>query len=307
MKRLKILITGASGFLGKELCALLRMEKVNFETTDKLGEVDYLGDLSNEEFVNSLPDFDVIINCAAVQYVTKELPFFYRSRYFKKNNIVAMSNLYKKFGQSLSQFIHIGTSMQYLQMGAESYEIESRMKPQGVYSASKLEQHKILANFNCTKSVILPCIIGGKGREGLFIGFVSSIKKYGLAIIPGKGNHPINMVHVKDVSSLIKLVLDNKLAGHFNAASLKPLSINEWVATIGRHTGQKTRNIYIPIWSVRLIAFLSFYRLLAKEQVLMLTYPHVLDIGKTISLGWAPKYDGAEIINDLIQPLLLNK
>lgn len=194
--------------------------------------------------------------------------------------------------------------MQYRQTGAESYGIEAQMKAQGVYSASKLEQQAILANFNCTKSIILPCIIGGKGREGLFVGFVNSIKKYGLAIIPGGGDHPINMVHVKDVSSLIKLVLDKKLAGRFNAGSLKPLSINEWVATIGRDGGRRTRNIYIPIWAVKMMALLSLYRLLAKEQVLMLTYPHVLDISNSLVAGWTPKYDGAEIINDLIQPLL---
>ena len=47
----KILITGANGFVGKELTALLKSEDYFVLTTDLKGEVDLIGDLSDSSFV----------------------------------------------------------------------------------------------------------------------------------------------------------------------------------------------------------------------------------------------------------------
>lgn len=75
MKR--ILITGSNGFLARAVISLLRNNKeYEIITTDIIGNVDYLGDLSDNNFVNRLPDVDIVVHCAAVQYVNDNIPFF---------------------------------------------------------------------------------------------------------------------------------------------------------------------------------------------------------------------------------------
>ena len=76
MKR--ILITGASGLVGSTLKRLLLDTKFEIFTTDLIGDVNFRGDLKYSDFVNSLPEVDCIINCAAVQYLTPNIPFLKR-------------------------------------------------------------------------------------------------------------------------------------------------------------------------------------------------------------------------------------
>ena len=73
---MKVLILGANGFLGKECVKLLNKEGYDVLTCDRYGDVDYKGSLCDKYFVNSLPLTEAVINCAAVQYVTKSLPIF---------------------------------------------------------------------------------------------------------------------------------------------------------------------------------------------------------------------------------------
>ena len=73
---MRILILGANGFLGAACCTQFSSAGYQVVRSDKIGPVDFLGDLSDLNFVGSLPDADVVVNCAAVQYVTKNLPIF---------------------------------------------------------------------------------------------------------------------------------------------------------------------------------------------------------------------------------------
>ena len=80
-----VLVTGANGLVGQNLTKLLKKNGFDVKTTDLVGSVDYLGDLINPIFVKDLPTVDVVINCAAVQYVSQNIPIFYRANYFYKN------------------------------------------------------------------------------------------------------------------------------------------------------------------------------------------------------------------------------
>jgi hypothetical protein len=53
--------------------------------------------------------------------------------------------------------------------------------------------------------------------------------------------------------------------------------------------------VHLPLTPLRGLAALSGWRLLAREQVLMLTWPHVLDIERSLALGWQPRHDNALI------------
>jgi nucleoside-diphosphate-sugar epimerase len=72
---MKILLTGAAGFLGQRTRSLLEQRGHVVMATDRVGNFPSTGDLAQSAFTESLPDADVVIHAAAVQYVSNDLPF----------------------------------------------------------------------------------------------------------------------------------------------------------------------------------------------------------------------------------------
>ena len=296
---MQVLITGAAGFLGSECVKQFKSNGYEVITTDKSGQVDLIGDLSDETFTATLPDVDVVVNCAAVQYVTKGLPFFFRKQFFKKNNTDAAKNLSERYKNTPAHVIHVGTSMMYKQTGQDHYDIHSEMGGSGVYSLSKL-QAQIFIDQIPNAATVIPCIIGGEGREGLFRGFVTLMKKFGIVVFPGHGDHKIHMVHVIDVASLIVQIATVHASGFYNAAAPKPLSIRQWIDEIKDELSIKqVIPIAIPLLPVKCLSRFLGYRLLASEQLLMLEWPHVLTIEESLAIGWQPQFSNAKIARDI--------
>ncbi|WP_179404323.1 NAD-dependent epimerase/dehydratase family protein [Burkholderia guangdongensis] len=296
---MKVLVTGAAGFLGKECVKQLKGAGYDVVTTDKVGSVDVLGDLSDSKFVSSLPDVDAVVNCAAVQYVTKGVPLFMRKPFFYRNNVQAASNLYERYHANGAHFVHVGTSMMYRQTGQPIYSIGDQMGGEGVYSWSKT-QAQIYIDKIPGAATVIPCIIGGEGREGLFRGFVSMMKRYGMVIFPGTGSHKVHMVHVVDVASLIVRIIETRASGFYNAAAPDPLSIREWIDEIADELAiRKVRKVSLPLLPIHLLSQALGYRLLAREQLMMLRLQHVLSIDGSLAIGWKPKFSNARIARDI--------
>jgi nucleoside-diphosphate-sugar epimerase len=304
---MKVLVLGASGFLGKSCVQLFRSHNYKVITSDKVGEVDIIGDLSDPEFSASLPDADIIVNCAAVQYVSADIPILFRKNYFYKNNVLTAKNLYNRYKDSSSRFIHIGTSMMYHQNGSNIYTSKSTMRGEGVYSCSKIDAQAFINKLSNVATVI-PCIIGGEGRGGLFTNFIRMIQKYCMVFFPGAGKHQISMVHVDDVASLVLVLSKKSVPGFYNAAAPEPLSISEWIDEIALELEIKSsliRKVSLPLLPIKLLATISGYRLLASEQLLMLKMPHVLSIQDSIELGWTPSFNNAQIVRDIARHISL--
>lgn len=295
---MRVLITGAAGFLGKECVRQFRERGDEVVTTDRTGAVDHCGDLADGGFTATLPDVDAVVNCAAVQYVTPDLPLFFREAFFQKNNVLSARNLCARYGDGATHFIQVGTSMMYRQVGHDAYGIDSAMAGEGVYSRSKMAAQAFVDQVPGAATVI-PCIIGGEGREGLFRGFVR-MAKHGFVAFPGRGEHKIHMVHVVDVASLILRIAEIRASGLYNAAAPEPLSIRQWVDEIGDTLGiGRVVKLSIPLLPVKWLSMLFGYRLLAREQLLMLELPHVLETGESLAIGWQPVFLNARIVRDI--------
>ncbi len=292
----RLLITGAMGFLGKQCAIKFQSEGYEVITTDKVPGAQLLGDLTNPQFVKSLPAVDTVVNCAAVQYVTQNKPFL-RKNFFYKNNVISAKLLSEKY-KEISHFVHVGTSMMY-QSGKDDLTETSTLAGNGIYSESKREAQKYVCSIK-NSATIIPCIIGGVGREGLFRPFVKMIKSSPFVFIPGDGTKPIHMVHVEDVSNLISLIVSSKLTGLYNAASPDPITIRDWIQVIaGKIARPKPKVISIPISLVSSAANITAYRILAREQVLMLNERHVLNIDKSLGIGWKPKYSNFDVVEHM--------
>jgi nucleoside-diphosphate-sugar epimerase len=295
---MRVLITGAAGFLGKECVRQFREHAHEVITTDRIGSVDLRGDLADAGFTAALPDVDAVVNCAAVQYVSADMPFFFRQNYFDRNNVLAAKLLCARYRDGATHFIHVGTSMMYRQVGSDSYGIESPMGGEGVYSRSKMSAQAFVNQLSGSATVI-PCIIGGEGREGLFRGFVR-MAKHGFVAFPGRGEHKIHMVHVVDVASLILRIAEIRASGFYNAAAPEPLSIRQWVDEIGDALGiRQIIKLPIPLLPVKWLSWLFRYRILAREQLMMLELPHVLSIRESLAIGWQPVFSNARIVRDI--------
>lgn len=296
-----VLVTGAAGFLGPRCVAALRHRGWQVTTTDRVGAVDHAGDLADAAFTRTLPEVQAVVHAAAVQYVTPRLPLLRRHAFFERNNVVATRRLAERYGAVPGlHFVNIGTSMMYRQCGAQRYAPGSPMQGQGVYSRSKLDAQRLVEQAFAHWATVVPCIIGGPGREGLFRAFVQSIRRHGRVFFPGRGAHPTAMVHVDDVAELVALVVERGARGLFNAAAPEPLSIAEWARLIADELGLPApRPLRLPLQPIKLLAGVSGWRLLAREQMLMLEQPHVLDIEDSLALGWQPRHDNSRIVRDI--------
>ncbi len=297
---MKILLTGAAGFLGRACLARLQAGGHEVVTTDRAGPVALQGDLANVAFTARLPDCDAVVHAAAVQYVSADLPWLARQAYFAHNNVQATRQLCTRYAGQDTHFVLVGTSMMYRQCGQAVYGTRSVMAGEGVYSLSKLAAQAHVDRLPNPHATVIPCIIGGPGREGLFRGFVRLMTRHGAVVFPGRGEHPVHMVHVEDVATLIDCVLARRAQGLFNAAGPQPLSIQGWVTEIEQVLGlPPVRRIRLPLAPVHALAACSGYRLLAREQLLMLAQPHVLDVSESLALGWQPAHSNARIVRDI--------
>lgn len=293
---MRVLLTGGAGFLGRACKVDLQARGFEVITTDLRVGADLQGDLALDAFAAALPEVDAVVHAAAVQYVSPDLPWLDRARYFRRNNVDATAGLCTRYAGKAVHFVNVGTSMMYRQGGEGPITVSSPMAPQGVYSHSKLMAQELVTRHFSQSSTVVPCIIGGPGRGGLFKGFVRSIQRRGRVLLAGPCDHRTHMVHVSDVAALIGQVVEQRVPGFFNAGAPEPLSIRQWVDVIASELGvARPRTIELPLGPVTWAAYLSGYRLLAREQVLMLRYPHQLDISGSLGIGWQPRYNNAEI------------
>ena len=298
---MKILITGANGFLGRACEGALRARGHDIHTTDRQGSCDFIGDLAQASFARSLPTVDAVLHAAAVQYVTQELPLLGRKAWFEHNNVEATRQLCIRYRQEPNTYIsYIGTSMMYRQKTSGSLSTQDGFSANGVYSDSKLRAFALVKALPNPQSTIIPCIIGGVGREGLFRQFVSMLSGWGWAAFPGTGRHATHMVHVKDAADLAALVIEQRRQGLFNAASPEPLTLNQWVEQTAQALAIRSpRTLHVPLAPITWLSRMTGYRLLAEEQLAMLKAPHVLDISDSLALGWQPQYSNAKIIAEI--------
>jgi nucleoside-diphosphate-sugar epimerase len=298
-----ILVTGASGFLGTHCVSDLARRGHRVLTTDRRGPAAFLGDLGDPAFTAGLPDVDTVVHAAAVQYVSPDLPIWNRGRWFHRNNVVATRNLVERYRATRAHFIFVSTSMIYADHEGMC-EAASPRGSQGTYSASKLAAEAYVTGACALSATVVPCIIAGEGRGGLFVPFVRSMRKLGVALVPGQGRNKVHLVHVEDVASLITLIAERRATGAYNAGGKEPVSIQEWIDEIEVALGlPPVRRLIIPLALVRRVSASLGYIPLAREQLSMLHRDHVLGIASSSALGWAPKWTNREIVQDTARSL----
>ncbi|RLA60969.1 MAG: hypothetical protein DRQ88_09785 [Epsilonproteobacteria bacterium] len=254
---MKILVTGATGFVGSHLCnlltevghevfALARSEK-KFEQLKIKGNM-ILGNLEDFCWLDGLPeDLDAVVHTAGIVH-SFNIPEFYRVNGRACRNLVAkLGAKYKKL-----RFIHISSMAA---VGPSEQEMEKTEEdapsPVSHYGRSKLEGEMALQKLGpdtWEKVYIRPPMVMGPG-DPAFLDIFKMVKS-GIVVSAGK-NKKISFISVHDLIQVIKKSLEKeniKVEGDiYHPACPDHLTFEELIQEIASIMNKKrVFNIEVP-------------------------------------------------------------
>ena len=146
---MKVLVTGANGMLGQDLCPILEdngyfVIETDIETLD-ITNIDEIEKVLKSE----MPD--IVIHCAAYTNVDKAEEELEKARLINSKGTENISKICSKFGITL---VYISTDYVFDGEKSEPYITQDKPNPINNYGLTKLEGEEAVKNF-CTKYYIV--------------------------------------------------------------------------------------------------------------------------------------------------------
>jgi len=238
---MKILVTGSTGFLGKEVCAMLKLENNNIYKISSKKKRGYVHcNLKNHKKIKKILKKirpDIIINMAAtINFKKKDMEEFKLN--FNLPEILANYCLkYKKF------LVHVSTI--YVHGQKKKYSIKSKFDHSSTYGYSKLKGDMKILKSNCNHSIIrFPGIFGKDGPDHLYINkvFKELSNKKKIIALDDHGNQKRNYIFVKDAAKFVNDCVKKKLKGLFYVGG-ETLSVKTMLNNIKKNYNFKIINL----------------------------------------------------------------
>ena len=253
----KLLFTGASGFLGKNVKPFL--EKIYEVTTVGLTDIDDIKINLAKEIPILNSTYDVVLHAAGKAHVIpkKETD----KKLFYDVNLQGTKNLctsLEKANTIPRALIFISTVAVYGCDFGENITENHPVNGYTPYAISKLMAEEYLQDWcgknNVILSIIRPSLIAGPNAPGNLGAMVDGIKtgKY-LSIAGGKAKKSVLMV--QDIANLIPLLVEK--GGIYNVCDSNQPSFRQLEWIICRQLGKKRLPVSIPLGIARLMALVG--------------------------------------------------
>lgn len=227
-----ILITGATGFVGRNLIKKLsKNEKVRCLVRKNI----YLGE--NIEIVNgnltntktledATRDISIVIHLASIIKSNKK-------KEFEKINVEGTKNLIKVcIKNKVKKFIFVS-----------SYDIVTNT----LYGQSKALAEHSVKNSGLNYLIFRPTVIYGPDNKKDIDKLINLIKNYPLIPIPGKGEIKLQPLFIEDfINIILQGIKSKKRNKEYFVAGPEPISFNEIIDTISKTLSKKVYKIHIP-------------------------------------------------------------
>jgi uncharacterized protein YbjT (DUF2867 family) len=144
-------------------------------------------------------------------------------------------------------------------------------------------------------TIVRPTMIYGRPGDRNLARLLAFVRRSPVVPLPGGGNRLIQPVHVDDLAEFIGTALeaDSAVGRAYDVAGPEPLTLRQIVEAAGQAVGRRPRLVPFPLGPA-IAAVRAYERLAPKprlkvEQVLRLDEDKAFDIGDAKSLGYAPR------------------
>ena len=251
---MNILVTGATGFIGKNLvrCLVKNNPKIRclIRKTSKEVDIDYLkkikvqlfyGDITKKETLNGCFDnIDVVYHLAGMlgDFNTAKEDYY-------KIHVLGTKNLLKLCKKQ--KFIYC-SSAGVLGPVTNGDELR-KLNPTNVYEKTKAEAEKLVRKYE-NYVILRPEFVYGP-YDSHVLNLFKAINKKKFFII-GDGNSMLHPTYVDDLIYCLSRCLDKKIKNEiFTVAGEKPVSVKEFTKLVADQLNVKINKIKIPLYFVR--------------------------------------------------------
>jgi nucleoside-diphosphate-sugar epimerase len=300
---MKILVTGANGFVGRALCEYLSQAEV--EVIAAARSKDNLPDGINESLIagsidggmdwsSCLQNVEVVIHLAARVHVMREMSVEPLAE-FRKINVDGTLNLARQAAHvGVKRFIYLSSikvNGEVTEVGQPFTEADTP-HPIDAYGISKHEAEiglmKIAQESKMEFVIIRPPLVYGKGVKANFASLLNTIKRK-IPLPLGAIQNKRSFVYLGNLVSLISLCIKHLAAANqvFMVSDGQDLSTTELLQFSANAIGVKSRLIPVPQSWIVVMA-----KLLGKIEIAQRLCDNLqVDISKAKKLlGWVPPF-----------------
>jgi len=300
---MNILITGATGFIGKHLLKALIAnghqirclvrKPGNFEQIFYNDNIDlFKGDVTKPETLKGVgKNMDIVYHLAAAGHVAAVSEQAQKA--FFDLNVQGTKNLIEACGRNnVKRFFHFSSTAAMGLITLPTIDERVECKPETPYQKSKYQSEMIAFKKGKEQGievvVIRPCMVFGPGGEGEFLKFCHLINK---GIFPkiGLGQNLTPIVHVEDVVQAAVNALEKATPGEvYLIASETSPKLSEIQKMICEALNINRIYFYVPLW-IAYLAGLFFEKIsilngkppiVSRRNIISTSVDRIFDISK---------------------------
>jgi len=307
----KVLITGASGFLGFHIInAAIENNLEVYAAVRNNSDVKHLQDLpiqlirlnfANQQGLDTIfleHDFDYVIHAAGTTKANSQEAYNLVNDTYTQNLALAAAN--SKYPVKRFVFISSLAAIGPLKTDAGKITEDNAPHPVTGYGKSKLSAEKNLGELTIPITILRPTAIYGPREKDIFM--INQYLNKGFEPYIGRAPQKLSFVYGKDVAALAVKVLALKDAnGTYNITDGNEYTRYDYAAIVKDLLGKKTFKLHLPVPVVKALLFgvEKFSKALNKVPAVsneklneLMAENWICDIKKaTEELNYMPSYD----------------
>lgn len=268
---MKILVTGAAGFIGSHLvrtlvkdgyfCRCLVRKTSNIKQLSKLNNIElWYGDITNRESLKDIAkDIDIVYHLAGIGHSTAVSRRI--RQLYKVNNLEGTRNLIEEcLNHNIKRFIYFSSTAAMGTLKLPVVDESTKCKPRTPHQRSKYEVEQLIIKYWKEKGlpaiILRPCMVYGCTTKGDFFKIVKWVYR-GMFPKIGRGKKLTPIVHVNDVVQAAVLAMHKGRIGEaYIIAGDKSYELDEIRRIILDALGIRRPYPYMPVSIAKMIAIL---------------------------------------------------
>jgi nucleoside-diphosphate-sugar epimerase len=286
---MKILITGSSGFVGKEVVKILKQHKHKIIEYDLDKEKNILNE---KQLLEEMKNANAVIHLAGT--IENTNPNLFKINVEGTKKVVEAAKKAK-----IKKLIFLSSTGVYGNTKGKINE-KSLIKPENNYEKSKAEGEKIVLGImdKVKVSIVRSAMIFGPNDYWKKM-FKMLEKKYPL---PCEGKNTFQIIYVKELANAICKVLEKGRNGEiYLAAGKEKETLNDFIKMIQKEKGLKQEIKHIPVWVGILLGKILRIKMLTLENIRHLNKERNYDTEKIYTTGYKQKISLKQAIREVVE------